>query len=149
LLELNIRWILTINFCTIAVMKKVTHPTGIPKTVDEYFARLPEPARIALSSIREAIRSVVPPGSTEVISYRIPAFRNRRVLVWYAAFSGHCSVFPTAAIIEAFKEELGDYATSKGTIQFPLGKRVPLTLVKKVVKARVASMKKKKKKKKR
>ncbi len=130
-------------------MRKATHPTGNPKTVDEYFARLQEPARSALSKIREAIRSVVPPDSTEVINYRIPAFRHKRVLVWYAAFSDHCSIFPTAAIIEAFKDELAGYATSKGTIQFPLDQRVPVTLIKKVVKARVAQMKKKKKKKRR
>lgn len=118
------------------------------KTVDEYFSSLPEPAHSALSKIRQAIRSVVPPESIEVINYRIPAFRHKRVIIWYAAFGSHCSVFPTARVIEAMKEELGDYATSKGTVQFPLDKRVPLGLVKKVVKARLLTMKKKKKKKK-
>ena len=108
-----------------------------PKTVDHYFARVPEPARGALTKIRAAIRSVVPPESTEIISYGIPAFKQKRVLVWYAAFSDHCSLFPTAAVVEEFKDELKGYSTSKGTIHFPLSKPVPLALIKKLVKGRV------------
>jgi len=109
-----------------------------PKTVDEYIAAVPEPARSALEKIRVAIRSVVPPQSTEIISYKIPAFKHKRVLVWYAAFANHCSLFPTAAVIEEFKDELKGYSTSKGTIQFPLAKPMPVALIKKLVKARVA-----------
>lgn len=109
-----------------------------PKTVDEYLARVPEPARDAVSKIRAAIRSVVPADATEIISYRIPAFKHKRVLVWYAAFSNHCSLFPTAAVIEAFKDELKGFSTSKGTIHFPTDKPIPAALIKKLVKARVA-----------
>src|SRR5215471_152763 len=76
------------------------------KSVDEYLAGVPEPARDAVNTIREAIRSSVPSEATEVISYGIPAFKHKRVLVWYAAFSNHCSLFPTAAIIQSFKDEL-------------------------------------------
>src|SRR5437868_4983356 len=61
--------------------------TASPKTIDEYFAAVPEPARSALHQIREAIRSVVPPEATEIISYKIPAFRHKKMLVWYATFS--------------------------------------------------------------
>jgi uncharacterized protein YdhG (YjbR/CyaY superfamily) len=64
--------------------------------------------------------------------------------MWFAAFSNHCSLFPTAAVIEAFKKELKGFATSKGTIQFPTDKPLPAALVKKLVKARVAQNERKK-----
>lgn len=115
-----------------------------PKSVDEYFAGLPEPAHSALKKIREAIRSVVRAEAEETISYKIPAFKNKKVLVWYAAFSDHCSLFPSNAVIEAFKNELKGYSTSKGTIHFPIDKPVPTALIKKLVKARVAQSKAKK-----
>jgi len=110
---------------------------GPAKDVDEYVARAPKPARSALKKIRAAIRSVVPRDAVEIISYRIPAFRRKKVLMWYAAFSDHCSLFPTAAVIEAFKHELKDYSTSKGTIHFPLDRPVPAALIRKLVKTRV------------
>jgi uncharacterized protein YdhG (YjbR/CyaY superfamily) len=97
-----------------------------------------------LNTIRAAIRSAVPRGSTEIISYGIPAFKYKRVLVWFAAFSDHCSLFPTASVVEAFKNELKGYSTSKGTIQFPTDQPLPTTLVKKLVKARVAQNESKK-----
>jgi uncharacterized protein YdhG (YjbR/CyaY superfamily) len=109
-----------------------------PTSVDEYLAGLPEPVRGALSKMRAAIRSAVPRESTEVISYGIPAFKHKVVLVWYAAFADHCSLFPTAAVIEKFKNELKRFSTSKGTIHFPLDKPLPIALIKKLVKARVA-----------
>ena len=96
-----------------------------------------------LRKLRAAIRSVVPPEATEVISYRIPAFKHKVVLVWYAAFSDHYSLFPTGSIIEAFKDELKGFSTSKGTIHFPLDKPVPTALIKKLVKARVTQSEKK------
>jgi uncharacterized protein YdhG (YjbR/CyaY superfamily) len=68
----------------------------------------------------------------------MPAFKHNEVLVWYAAFSNHCSLFPTGAVIEAFKKELKGFSTSKGTIQFSTDKPLPIVLVKKLVKARVA-----------
>jgi uncharacterized protein YdhG (YjbR/CyaY superfamily) len=118
--------------------------SGAPKSVDEYLAGVPEPACSTLKKIRAAIRSAVPPQATETISYRIPAFKHKGVLVWFAAFSDHCSLFPTAAVIEAFKNELKGYNTSKGTIHFPTDNPVPTALVKKLVKARVAQMESKK-----
>ena len=117
---------------------------GTPKTVDEYFAAVPEPGRSALNKIRAAIRSVVPPEAIEIISYKIPAFKHKRILVWYAAFSNHCSLFPTAAVVEAFKDELKGFSTSKGTIHFPTDKPMPVALIKKLVKARVAQNERKK-----
>ena len=117
---------------------------GPPKTVDEYLAGVPEPARSTLNKIRAAIRSAVPPEATETISYRMPAFKYKGVLVWYAAFSNHCSLFPTASVVEAFKDELKGFATSKGTIHFPTDKPLPDALVKKMVKLRVAQNESKK-----
>src|SRR5438270_12624307 len=86
---------------------------GAAKTVEEYLARVPEPARSTLEKVRAGIRSAAPAGTIEVISYGIPAFRHKEVLVWYAAFAKHCSFFPTGAVIEAFKGELKGLATSK------------------------------------
>jgi uncharacterized protein YdhG (YjbR/CyaY superfamily) len=119
-------------------------PNGPPKTVDEYLAGVPEPARGTLQKIRAAIRSAAPPGATETISYRIPAFKYKGVLVWFAAFSDHCSLFPTASVIEAFKDELKGFSISKGTIQFPTDKPLPVALVRKMVKARVVQLENKK-----
>ena len=121
-----------------AKSKAASKSKNVPATVDQYFATLPQPARSALQQIRQAIRSVVPPEATEIISYKIPAFKHKKVLVWYAAFANHCSLFPTAAVIEAFKDELKGFSASKGTIHLPLDKPMPLELIKKLMKARVA-----------
>ena len=115
-----------------------------PKTVDEYLATVPEPARSTLRKVRAMIRSTAPREATEVISYGIPAFKHTGVLIWFAAFSNHCSLFPTASVIETFKIELKGFATSKGTIQFLTDKPLPAALVKKMVKARVAQIENKK-----
>ncbi|MFZ0886114.1 MAG: DUF1801 domain-containing protein [Candidatus Acidiferrales bacterium] len=117
-----------------------TRGVAAPKTFDDYLAGVADGARKALMEMRAAIRSVLPAEATEIISYRIPAFRYGPILVWYAAFAGHCSLFPTAAVIEQFKEELKGYTTSKGTIQFALGEGLPVALIKKIVKARVAAV---------
>ena len=117
---------------------------AIPKTVDEYLARVPEPARSTLQKIRVAIRSAAPPGATEGISYGMPMFKHKGVLVWFAAFANHYSLFPTAGVIAAFQNELKAFHTSKGTIQFPVDKPLPAALVKKLVKARLAQIENKK-----
>lgn len=108
------------------------------KTVDEYLAKLPEPARSTLTHIRAVIKSVAPKEATEVISYRIPMFKYNGMLVGYAAFAKHCSLFPTGSgVIEKFAKELKGYKTSRGTIQFPSDKPLPDALLKKIVKQRV------------
>jgi uncharacterized protein YdhG (YjbR/CyaY superfamily) len=110
-----------------------------PKNHDEYLARISEPARSTLNKVRATIRSVAPPETTEVMSYGLPAFNYKGPLVCFGAFSHHCSLFPmSAAVIVAFKDELRDFKTSKGTIQFPVDKPLPATLIKKLVKARIA-----------
>lgn len=116
-----------------------------PKSVDEYLAGVPEPARGTLNKIRAVIRSVVPPEATEAISYGMPAFKYKGSLVAFAAFSNHCSLFPmSSSVIEAFKKELEDFHTSKGTIRFPVDKPLSAALVKKLVKARIAENEQKK-----
>jgi uncharacterized protein YdhG (YjbR/CyaY superfamily) len=126
-----------------AVMKRkpgVRSPPSrsAPTTVDEYLARVPEPGRSVLTKLRATIRSVLPRDATEPISYQMPAFKgNRGVIVWYAAFADHVSLFPRASVIAAFKGELAGYKTSKGTIQFPLDKPLPVALIKRIVKARL------------
>jgi uncharacterized protein YdhG (YjbR/CyaY superfamily) len=109
-----------------------------PKTVDEYLAIVPEPARSTLVKVRATIRAVAPPGATESISYGMPMFKYKGMLVGFAAFSRHCSLFPGAGPIAALRDELKGFPTSKGTIQFPLDKPLPGALVKKLVKARIA-----------
>ena len=110
------------------------------ETADAYLSAVPEPARSTLNAVRATIRSVLPAETEEVISYGIPAFKHKRVLIWYAAFSDHCSLFPTASVIEEFKDELKGYKLSKGTIQFPIDKPLPAALLKKMVKARLAQV---------
>jgi uncharacterized protein YdhG (YjbR/CyaY superfamily) len=113
-----------------------------PKNVDEYLARVPEAAQSRFNEMRAVVRSAVPAEAVEVISYGIPAFKTKKVLVWYAAFSRHCSLFPTASVIEEFRDELGGIKTSKGTVQFSMDKPLPTALIKKLVKARVAQVSK-------
>lgn len=93
--------------------------TGAPRSIDEYFAGVQEPARSTMNEIRAAIRSAVLPEATETISYRIPAFKHNRALVWFAAFSNHCSLFPTASVVEAFKNDLKGFSTSNGPSTSP------------------------------
>jgi uncharacterized protein YdhG (YjbR/CyaY superfamily) len=111
-----------------------------PKDIEQYFAALPEPARSALNKMRAAIRSAVPKEATETISYGIPAFKHKEVLVWYAAFAGHYSLFPKASVIQGFKDDLKGLTISKGTIQFPADKPLPIALIKKIVRARIAEL---------
>jgi uncharacterized protein YdhG (YjbR/CyaY superfamily) len=115
------------------------------KNTDEYLAAVPEPARSTLSKIRAIIRSAVPPEATEAISYGMPAFRYKGPLVCFAAFQNHCSFFPmNASLIVTFKSELKGFQTSKGTIRFPVDKPLSATLLKKLVKARIAENERKK-----
>jgi uncharacterized protein YdhG (YjbR/CyaY superfamily) len=118
-----------------ATAKALDSPAG----VDAYLAELSEPARTTLTKVRAIIRSVVPAEATEGLSYGMPAFRYKGPLVAYAAFKQHCSFFPMqASLIDQMKDELKNYQTSKGTLQFPQDKPLPTALVKKMVKLRVA-----------
>jgi uncharacterized protein YdhG (YjbR/CyaY superfamily) len=122
------------------------HRKRSAKSVDEYLARVPEPARGTLKKTRALIRSVVPAEASEAISYGIPSFKYKGWLVGYAAFANHCSFFP-GALPRKFAGELKRFPTSKGTIRFPVDKPLPAALVKKLVRARIAENKLKEQKK--
>ena len=109
------------------------------KSVDEYLAGVAEPARSTLNKVRAAIRSAAPPEATETISYRIPMFKYKGMLMGFAAFSDHCSLFPgNLSVMKELGNELKHFQTSKGTIRFPVDKPPSAALVKKLVKARIA-----------
>ena len=127
-------------------MKKVAK-SAIPKTVDEYLAGVPEPQRGTLKKVRAVIQSVLPAEATEVISYRIPCVKYHGMLLGYAAFADHCSLFGmSGTLLGPMKEDLKKYSTSKGTIRFAVDKPLPATLIKKLVKSAVAEKELRKKK---
>jgi uncharacterized protein YdhG (YjbR/CyaY superfamily) len=109
-----------------------------PRSVEDYLAALPEDFRVTLEDLRQTIKAVAP-DATETISYQMPAFRyHSRLLVSYAAFKDHCSLFPMSKkVIEAYRDELTPYFTGKGTIRFTVDKPLPAALVRKIVTARI------------
>ena len=109
-----------------------------PETIDEYLAPLSDDKRAALQKLRKAIKSAAPKAE-ECISYQIPAFRlDGKLLVGFGAAVNHCAFYPGAYPIKAHEAELKAYDTSKGTIRFPAAQPLPATLVRKLVKARIA-----------
>src|SRR3990172_3312883 len=112
---------------------------GKPKTIDEYLAALSDDKRAALEKLRKTIRALAPKAE-ECISYQLPVFRlNGRMLVAFGATANHCAFYPmSSSTVEAHKDELKDYDTSKGTIRFQADSPLPAALVRKLVKARIA-----------
>ncbi len=112
-----------------------TEPNKI--SIDEYISRFPKDIQLILVKFRQVIKKSAPK-AIETISYGIPTFDiNGKHLVFFAAFKKHIGFFPTPSVIDNFKDELSEYKTSKGTIQFPLDKPIPFDLIKKIVKYRV------------
>src|SRR5438093_3429462 len=108
------------------------------KTIDEYLAALSDDKRSALERLRKTIRSAAPKAE-ECISYRLPAFRQDGMLVAFGATANHCAFYPmSSTTVEAHKDELKDYDTSKGTIRFQADRPLPAALVRTLVKARIA-----------
>jgi uncharacterized protein YdhG (YjbR/CyaY superfamily) len=107
------------------------------KTIDEYLAYQPEKVMEALENLRQIIRETAPEAE-EVISYGIPAYKYHGMLVYFAAYKKHCSLFGgTSSLTEEMKEELKAFKTSKGTIQFTVEKPLPDELVREIVKIRM------------
>jgi len=106
-------------------------------SVAAYLRAMPPGPRAALQKLRKIVKAAAP-GATEGISYGIPMFKHHGMLVGYAAFKNHCSLFMSTYVTRALKKELAPYDTSKGTIRFTPDKPLPTTLVRKLVKARIA-----------
>ena len=116
--------------------KNAATKTAVARTVDEYLERVPAEARATLEKLRQTIR-VCAPKAVEGISYGMPMFKYEGMLVAFAAFKNHCSLFAGTGVIAAHQEDLKRYDTSKGTVRFPTSKPLPAALVKKLVKARI------------
>jgi len=110
--------------------------TAVAKDVDEYLAGLPKAAQATLERLRKTIKAAAPMAA-EGISYQMPMYKHHGMVVGFAAFKDHCSLFPGSAVMDAHSEELKRYDTSKGTIRFSVSKPLPAALVKKLVKARI------------
>lgn len=111
-----------------------------PKNVNEYIASFPKEHQVMMKQIRAAIRSVAPK-AVEKISYKLPFYEYRSPgykgrLTYFGAFKNHISVFAWGEVVDSIPG-MEKYKTSKGTLQFPLGSRIPITLIKKAVKARM------------
>ena len=107
------------------------------KTIDQYLAALSDDKRAALQRLRKTIKAAAPKAE-ECISYQLPAFRQDGMLVGFGATANHCAFYlMSGSMVEAHKEELEKYDTSKGTIRFPADKPLPVALVRKLVKARI------------
>ena len=110
--------------------------TGEYKDIDGYIALFPKDVQQVLQKMREEI-SRAAPEATETITYGIPTYRYRGNLVHFAAYDTHIGFYPTPSGIEAFKSEMINYETGKGTVRFPLGEPIPYDLVRKVVEFRM------------
>ncbi|MDO9187550.1 MAG: DUF1801 domain-containing protein [Bacteroidia bacterium] len=107
-----------------------------PKNIDEYIAGFPIETQKLLEQIRATIKKAAPEAK-ETISYAIPTFKLNGNLVHFAAFKNHIGFYPAPSGNEAFKKELSIYKGGKGTVQFPIDKKIPLNLITKIVKFRV------------
>ncbi len=106
-------------------------------TIDEYIQTFPTKVQAILQKMRKAIHTVAPQ-ATETISYSMPAFKlNGRILVYFAGWTHHVSVYPVPKGGEAFNKELSQYQTGKGTVRFPLDKPIPYDFIKELTKLRI------------
>lgn len=109
----------------------------IPKSIDEYILQYPPEIQEILKSLRKVIKDTAP-NAEEKISYRMPTFVLNGNLVHFAAYKNHIGFYPTPSGIKTFQQELSRYKTSKGAVQFPIGKPIPYELISQIVKYRVA-----------
>jgi len=111
-------------------------PVSKANNVDSYIAGFPEATQYLLDELRATIKKAAP-DAEEVISYSMPAFKYHGMLVFFAGYKNHIGFYPGAGGIEAFKKEISVYKNAKGSVQFPLDKKLPLQLVTRIVKFRV------------
>ena len=109
-----------------------------PTTVAEYIAGFPRTVQARLRAIRKAVRQAAP-DAEEVISYGIPAYKLKGIVVYFAAHTHHIGVYPAPRADPAFRKEIAAYGGGKGTVQFPHDKPIPLALVRKIVTFRVSA----------
>jgi uncharacterized protein YdhG (YjbR/CyaY superfamily) len=107
-----------------------------PKTIDKYIRASPREVQTKLREMRACIRAAAPEAK-ESLKWNMPAFSYRRILVTFAAFKNHIGFYPTSSAVTAFAKELSKFSTARGTIQFPLEKPLPLSLVRKITAFRV------------
>ena len=107
-----------------------------PGNIDEYIGGFPKETQKLLKQLWVTVKKAAPK-STEVISYGMPAFKLNGMLVWFAAHTNHIGFYPKPSGIEMFKKELSAYKSTKGAVQFPIGKPLPLALITRIVKFRV------------
>jgi uncharacterized protein YdhG (YjbR/CyaY superfamily) len=107
------------------------------RSIDEYIAAFPEEIQTILQEIRATIRAAAP-DAEEKISYQMPTFFLKGNLVHFAAFKNHIGFYPTPSGVEAFRKEIARYQGAKGSIRFPLDEPMPLDLITRIVKMRVA-----------
>jgi len=107
-----------------------------PKDIDEYIAGFPSKVKEILEQIRITIRRAAP-DAEEKIKYRMPTFVLNENLVHFAGYKNHVGFYPTPSGIEKFKDELSSYKNSKGSVQFPIDKPMPLKLIRKIAEFRV------------
>ncbi len=110
--------------------------TKIPKNVDEYIAKAPKAVQSQLQEMRRVIRQVAP-DAKESISYKMPYYSYKGRLVWFASMKGYIGVYLRPPVIAEHERELVAYTTTKSAVHFPLGKKLPLPLIKKLVRARM------------
>ena len=111
-----------------------------PKTIEEYIDTAPVETQEKLWLLHECIRSAAP-GATEELKWSMPAYSYQKILVTFAVFKKHIGFYPMPSAVKAFKKDLTNYKTAEGSIQFPLDKPLPLSLIKKIVKFRVKESK--------
>ena len=117
-------------------MKKPIFKKPVPLSVDGYISSFPPEVKILLNELRKTIRAAAP-NAEEVISYNMPAYKLKGILVYFAGYEKHIGFYPTASGVAKFRKEIEDYKWSKGAIQFPINEKLPLPLIKRVVKFRL------------
>jgi uncharacterized protein YdhG (YjbR/CyaY superfamily) len=116
-------------------MKQTIAKKRSPFSVDEYIASFPKETQRLLSELRKTIKAAAPEAE-EIISYNMPAYKQKGILVCFAGYKNHIGFYPTASGILNFRKEIEKYTWSKGAVQFPITKKLPVTLIRQIVKFR-------------